>query len=506
MLDSIFTTYLNWMSGGVELDDLVENGARQIDSGSYSVSWDLVSDRTSLRITEITSDASNDILVVSGVLPESESEYEYDLYFVAKAINITDSTFNQIFSSVTEVSTDFGVEANALAIQVEVDEHDKSTEADLQKYIDSYNAATIGKVAKDYSVLVTVSADYDSILGGYGVYIESDDDYMISVPEWLTYQVNSVYDGVIEDFEGTAITSVTIKFNDSYNGTLNDGEKAVVCIPFIKDDENNTLGINLKWEVEYSSTKAEPFKLAEHSKTFAVKAGGDNSLQSVNYTGADPVGSAKFNPDISANVKIEYTHANGKLNFTVSAPSTTQAGQYKTTATFTDAAGNSDAIEITVNVSVDNGQQPNTPPTSQDLTIAGNFAVSVDVGSNASTTLTVNGNFTGALTWTVGEISVEGLSATATASGNNSAKITINVADNVASGTYDVPITVTDGANNSGKVTLRVTVMQKTTPTPTPTNPNRVYRSGGGGGNCNTGLFGLAFVLVPLILVKKIRN
>ena len=404
----------------------------------------------------------------------------------------------------TEVSTDFGVDAGTSAIQVLVDGHTKSTEADLQKYIDSYNAATIGKVAQDYSVLVTVSADHDSILGSYGVYIESDDDYVISVPEWLTYQVNSVYDGVADDFEGTAITSVTIKFNDSYDGTPNDGEKAVVCIPFIKDDDENTLGINLKWEVEYSSTKAEPFKLTEHSKTFAVKAGGDNSLQSVNYTGADPVGSATFNPDISANVKIEYTHSNGKLNLTVSAPSTTQAGQYQTTATFTDAAGNSDAIDITVNVSIDNGQQ--NPPESQDLTIAGNFAVSVDVGSSAGTTLTVNGNFTGALTWTVGKISVEGLSATATPSGNNSAKITINVADSVASGTYDVPITVTDGANKSGKVTLRVTVTQKTTPTPTPTNPNGVYRSSGGGGSCNTGLFGLAFVLVPLILVKKIRN
>ena len=240
-------------------------------------------------------------------------------------------------------------------------------------------------------------------------------------------------------------------------------------------------------------------------------------MQTVNFTGSVPV-SHDFAPDISNNVKIEVTQSEGKINLTVSAPSTTAAGDYTTVATFRDADGNSDTVNITVKVEKDNDSTTPTPtPQENKISITGNAAVSLKAGAETNTTLKVEGNPTGSIKWTVGTISNAGLTVNAAASENNSAVITVKAAATVPANTYSVTITATDGANKSANATLRITVTSANTPTPpstdTPDTPDntdntniiRNYGSSSSSSGCNSGLYSLMFAVVflPLISVKK---
>lgn len=217
----------------------------------YTISWDIASaDHTGISISERIKDSTSDILVLKGVLPEVTALTQYKILLEAKVMSITDSRYSPAVGVSTKDYAD-GVDGN-IAIDINPDDHKKATEAELKTFVVSYDKTAVETVSSDYSV--TVNTTKDSMTDKFNEYIQSDDEYRVNLPEWLTCTVNNTDAATPEDFDAKQATSVTIKFNQDFKDTLQDGEKAVVRIPLIKND-NDTVGPVLAWDVTFTKPK-----------------------------------------------------------------------------------------------------------------------------------------------------------------------------------------------------------------------------------------------------------
>lgn len=220
----------------------------------YTISWDIASaDHTGISISERTKDSTSDILVLKGVLPEVTTLTQYNILLEAKVMSIADSRYSPAVGVSTKDYAQ-GVDGN-IAIDINPDEHKKATEAELKTFVVSYDKTAVEKVSSDYSV--TVNTTKDSMTDKFNEYVQSDDlaeEYHVNLPEWLTCTVNNFDDATPEDFDRKQITSITIKFNQAFKDTLQDGEKAVVRIPLIKND-SDTVGVVLAWDVTFTKPK-----------------------------------------------------------------------------------------------------------------------------------------------------------------------------------------------------------------------------------------------------------
>ena len=435
-----------------------------IPDTAYTLSWDMVSEFNGLKLKEKTSDASGDIFVVSGYFPDSADAYTCRFLVTATVVDVNDETYRE-YAIGTTTSFDESIE-----ISIGPDtEHISATPEDFARYV-VYNSKDISlnEVTEDYAVTVTMSADYDNIDKRYGRYIRSDNDYTVNLPEWLKYEItgqqtsfsNEELKEAFEEVNGKAITSIVIKFNDNYDGKLlgelKEGTKARVNIPLVSADDFDNPEIVLSWDVEYHK-KPDPFVItSSKTLTLTLEPGKTGSL-TAEFSGSDPVRcdsrdvpAVKF---IVGNTAIDPATGKGTINITAEARDTAEDGEYESVLTFTDAAGKSDSLTVKVTV-----KKPATPAGS--LTLTGDpKTFSLKAGGTAKTTLTVEGNANGRITWTAGNVTpTADILVSCTAQGDSSAEISIVVGNNVAAGTYSSEIRATDSAGTSAGATLRITI------------------------------------------------
>lgn len=448
-----------------------------IPDTAYTLSWDLVSGFEGLKLKEKTSDASGDIFVVSGYFPDSADVYTCRFLITATVSSVSDETYRQ-YALGTTTSFD-----EPLEISVGADtEHIPATAADFAKYV-IYNSKDImlNEVTEDYSVTVTMSADYDNIDKRCTRYIRSDDEYTVNLPEWLTYEATGVQTSfsnteLEEAFNGRALTSIVIKFNDKYDGKLlgelKEGTKARVNIPLVSADEYDNPEIVLSWDVTYHK-KPDPFVITS-SKTLSLnlEPGKTGSL-TAEFSGSAPVKcdskdvpAVKF---IVANTAIDPATGKGTINITAEARDNAEDGEYESVFTFTDAGGNSDAITVKVTV-----KKPVTP--AKTLTITGEpKTFSLKAGGTAKTTLTASGDINGRITWTTGAITpTADIIVSYVAKGDLSAEFSVVVGNSVKAGTYSSEIRATDSAGTSAGATLRITITEEQKTPGTDTSDDKI--------------------------------
>ncbi|MBQ7545204.1 MAG: hypothetical protein IJT02_09720 [Synergistaceae bacterium] len=430
----------------------------------FKLSWDITFSSSNLKLKELSADSSGGIFVVSGFLPESSDAYTEEITVKAK---VTDTTEDMYRAYAVGVEISFDV----LTVEVKKDdEHTAATSDALTKYLVHDSNTDIHEVTRNYKVTVTVSADYAQLLTRYDNYIQSEDEYTINLPEWLTWELTGEQEnfGGNEDLESEftdrkAITSIVIKFNDSYDGKLlgdlQDGTIAKVNVPFLGlEGDGVDASFLLSWDVTYR--KPAPFTVTSGSPMSFTLWPGSTDVKTAQYSGSEPV--SITSNDTSSGVRFNTAAANGTITVTVEASDSAAAGSYNKTFTFTDAYGNSG--NVTANVTVVQKPIPLTPK----IAITGEpKTFSLKAGESASTTLTASGDVSGDVTWTVGTLS-PAADILVTCSGDVSAKVSIVVGQNVSADTYSVTVSAKDSAGTSANTTLRITVTTTVPPIPDP--------------------------------------
>ena len=458
----------------------------------FTVSWDFTFDSDNLKLKELTSDASGDIFVVSGFMPDSADAYTERFVATATVVDIANDTYKPLAIGV-KASFDDELEVNVTRDT----DHIPATPADFARYLvyDS-DDIDIHEVGPDYSVTVTMSKDYDEILQSYNRYIRSDEEYTVNIPEWLSWEITGEQtDFLSEELESEfadkkAITAIVIKFNDNYDGKLlgdlQDGTIARINVPILSADDFGASEIILSWDVTYR--KPAPITITSGKTLSFTLRPGSTDVGTAEYTGSNPVRIASS--DVSSDVRFIVGHTDideasgkGTITVTVEASDNANVGEYEKTFTFTDAYGNSDTITAKATVEPkpvqptptpqnpeSNDPTPNTPntpdipvPTVRTITITGEpKTFSLKAGASSSTTLTATGDVSGAVTWSAGSVSPAADILVSATSGNASSTVSIVIGKNVAANTYSVVVSARDSAGTSASTTLRITITDET--------------------------------------------
>ncbi|MBR1438523.1 MAG: hypothetical protein IJ587_08300, partial [Synergistaceae bacterium] len=441
----------------------------------FTVSWDLVPEHNFLKLKEITSDASSDIAIVSGYFPDSADAYTCGFRLIATVTSLENEQFRTY-----AVGTKSSFDVLELSVVADVD-HIAPTSSDFAKYV-IYNSKDVNlhEVNSDYSVTITVSDDYDSLMDYYDRYIRSDSAYSVNIPEWMTYEIKGEQTSFSTEelrvaFEdennGRALTHIVLKLNDEYDGKLlgelQDGTKARVNIPLVSRDDYDALEIVLSWDVVYRKDP-EPFAITS-AKTFTFNLEpGSKDKGTAEYTGSAPVSIASKDTESDVKFTARYT-GKGVITVNVEADKNAKDGVYENVLTFTDAKGNSDALTVKVTV-----KKP-TPPAPQvnPINITGEpKAFTLKAGESAKTTLTASGGAGGKVTWSIGAVTptADILVSSRTLS-DTSAEFSVVVGKTVAAGSYSVNVNAADTAGTSSSVKLTITVTADTAQDETKDNP-----------------------------------
>lgn len=443
----------------------------------FTVSWDFTFPSDHLKLKEITSDASGDIFIVSGFLPDSADTYTERFLVSAKVTSISDDRYKS-YAIGTEISFD----TDELEIKVERDDgHTSATSADFARYL-VYDSSNINlhEVGPDYSITVTMSKDYDDLLQSYSRYIKSSNEYTVNIPEWLTWTItgeqtefNSVE--LEEQFsEEKAITSIVIKFNDNYEGKLlgdlKDGTTARINVPLISRDDPDASDISLSWDITY---RKPPAFTVTSGKTFSVELRpGSTDIHRAEYTGSNPV--SITSSDSPAGVKFIVGHTDidasgkGTITITVEASGSANDGEYKKDFTFTDAYGNSDKLTATVTV-----KRPPAFTISSGKTLtftlhpgSTDIATAEYTGSNP-TRITSSDSPSG-VKFTVGRKNID-------ASGKGTITVTAEALNTATAGDYEKTFTFTDTYGRSDTITAKATIVIPPTPVITITGEPKTF-------------------------------
>ena len=415
---------------------------------TFSTAWTVKApDLKDIKLVMVSKDISGDFVILSGILPVVTEDTDYDLSFIAEVSEIEDS-------SLAVKSLD--IEADAVTVGVFGELDDSGAElykkvTNMSDYI-AGDVSNIGSVTSSYSVAVTA-------LGGKNYnYIAStayESDFDIDLPKWLKYTATreTEEDMSEEDAENFVdengdpqlpIKSVTLTFNNDYKGIFKDGSKGVVRIPFVNGE--NEADAVLEWAVELS----EPFTISTTPKTveFALTAGGDPVVKTVNYTGAAPV---KYEAVSITGINFTVTSDDkaGIITVTAEATSAATAGTQEATLTFTDAKGRTDTLTVKTTVTV-----PKTP----EITFDGTKVLTLIAGGDSvKTKITAGGSAEGKVTWAIGTVPA-GLKIVITDSGDKFAEFTLSADNAATTGNKTVSITATDSKQLKGTVNLAVTV------------------------------------------------
>lgn len=442
-----------------------------IELKGFKVSWDFVPDNDFLKLKEITSDASSDIWTVVGYFPDSADAYTCKFQVMATVVSVNDSEWaNDVIG--TKNSFDKELE---VTIGADTD-HIVPVSGDLAKYViyDSKDV-NLNEVDSAYKVTVTVSADYSRI-GYYKHYIQSDDEYRVNLPEWLTCEITGEQrsfpnEEIASKFEDTkAITSIVIKFNDKYEGKLlgelEDGTRARVNIPFLSEDDGDfDSGILLSWDVVYKAP--DPFAITSAKTLTFNLAPGSKDVATAEYSGSVP--ESFTSKDVASDVKftvsstdIDSLTGKGKITVNIEAAGSAKDGVYENVFTFLDARGKSDDLTIKVTVKKPEEPTPPTPP-AKTMAITGTSSLSIKAGESAKTTLTATGNVSGKVTWSAGSVTpAADIVVSSQSLSDTSAMFSAVVGKNVAAGKYNVEVKASDTAGTSASTTMTITVTQDT--------------------------------------------
>lgn len=441
--------------GNEDYEDV--DNPEEISPSDYTISWDIVSLSSDLKLTidGYENDASGDIVIVRGVLPETA--YDYNFYITAKVGTVT----NSIFSDAKGVSTDFDI--GDLYLDIDVTE-------DRRLLLLSTNTASKDQfnecVSPDGSVdLTTVESNYSvtvkSVMTGitskkYVNYIESEDNkLLVNLPEWLTAEVVSTEP---DDYEDTQVTSIKITFKDGV--TVKDGTKAVVRVP-LTEDEDSKYYYTLGWDVTYKATEekeeeSRPFGISgDKEVSFSFTEAGTSQSKTLTYTGSVSVVSYDLSGDLTSfTTEITSTDLStdtytGTITVKITTPSTitTPRADYTGSIIFRDADGASAdvAVKITIDIT---GASFNITPSTTSFTLA--------PGESKDVTITAS-NAVSSSSWSVTRKS-DDISVDITVSGDYIAVATVTAHEDAAEGKNSVTITATDISGNSKTATLTVIV------------------------------------------------
>ncbi len=438
---------LQLVSYDQDLGDEAENYPIETD---FKVSWKVSPDNDGLVIQFVSSDASGDFLILSGLLPSStdqtdayeetdeETKYTYNFSFVASITEIEGTEYQSLVGS--EISFDLYEDVEIYGYNnadEEFVQYEVASETRAKNVIsgDFTSLADFKIVKSDYSVNVKGYVDTATFSQYYIDYIDTEDAAEpIDIPEWLSYDVKTRNENFGEEDDAKPITLITLKYNDDYAGIFQDGSKGVVRVPFIDGEDPAFL---LEWPVEL----AVPFAITgTKTMEFDLTAEGDPVVKTANFTGATPT-SHKFSTTISG-VTFTVNYADGEITVTAQAGSSAVSGTKNLNLTFTDARGNTDALAMTVKVTV---------PVRPAIATSGTKTMALTAGGESAktklTTIGVGGVTVGVVSWDIVSVPA-GLYVVITDSDDKSAEFTVSADSTATAGAKTITIKTTDTTNN----------------------------------------------------------
>ena len=440
---------LQLVSYDQDLGDEAENYPIETD---FKVSWKVSPDNDGLAILLVSSDVSGDFLILSGLLPSSTDQtdayeepesdgdpYKYNFSLIASITEIEGSEYQSLVG--TEISFDLYEDVEIYGYNnadEEFVQYEVASETRAKNVIsEDFTSLSDFKVVKsDYSVNVKGYVDTVTFSQYYIDYIDTEDaTEPIDIPEWLSYDIKTRNENFGEEDDAKPITLITLKYNDDYAGIFQDGSKGVVRVPFI--DGEGEAAFLLEWPVEL----VVPFAITgTKTMEFDLTAEGDPVVKTANFTGATPT-SHKFSTTISG-VTFTVNYANGEITVTAQAGSSAVSGTKNLNLTFTDARGNSDALTLTVKVTV---------PVKPAITTSGTKAMTLTAGGTSVktklTTIGVGGVTVGVVSWDIVSVPA-GLHVVITDSDDKSAEFTVSADSTATAGSKTITIKTTDTTNN----------------------------------------------------------
>ena len=388
-----------------------DEGSCLSDKVSFDISWRISPDIRGLNlwVDNDTDDSGTkfEVLYLGGVLPSVSSAMEFPYTIVAEVVSCDD--IPEAVGVCVELDDNYN-------IAVEPDEeHSLITSGDgIFEYCVAPNPGVdIYTVTPDYKVNVTNF--YDEKFYEVTDYIQSDDEYIIDLPSWLKYTVVSYADE--EDVE--AIEEIAIEYNDEYTGTVENGTKGVIHVPFI--DAESEASYVLTWDVMFTDDSTvpepepgpevdewEPIEFSEKSLTFAFTSI-NAQTQEVKFINHAPI-SYDVSSDIPTSIaSLDITipdnkdDTEGSVKITVTTLALTSA-DYNPVIFFVDSEDNVASLDITVSIT-----EPSEEFTSRSFDIfydskAVSDPIPVRVTVNSSdvhVSLMASGDISGDINWTV---------------------------------------------------------------------------------------------------------
>ena len=456
-------------------DDYDADGEFTLSQDKCTFAWDIKGTTFSTDLISsdlfftFDKDDSGDLVVLSGLLPDSDDTYtiSFDLVATISAIDVTGVTLSdnatsnsnylkQITGNVAGTSFD-----SEITIIVGKDE-DKASRvlsgASFDTYVKAAEGVKLNVVSSDYAVTVSVPATPEETPLGteyvYNLFIASEDEQP-QLPAWL--YIKDMKTATVDD--ETQIVSLDIALSPDVKAAK--GEKGRVFIT-ISDLEYNTFTVC--WNVAYDPDKEEPRPFGvsgSEEVNFTFTEPSTSQSQDITYTGSAPVryqasgDIAGFTGDMLAVTSTdtdEFT-GNGTITVTVTIPATVDPSiTYTGSLIFFDALGNSDDIACNVTIDITGGDD-----TELELELSTD-TMEIMPGNSESVTATANKPVA---SW---EVSAdEDVFSYTIESTDISADITITVLDNAEDGEYKdgeytVTITATDMYGNEASEDIAVTV------------------------------------------------
>ncbi|MDY6434278.1 MAG: hypothetical protein SPK84_07075 [Synergistales bacterium] len=424
-----------------------------LPSGSYTISWSIVSASPDLKLTieGFDKDKSSDIAIVSGILPDTSGDYGF--YLTATVATVKDATHKKAVDDKTSTNFD-----EKLIIAVGAEERILAVSGDESAFGDcvvSDSGIDLNTVTPAYSV--TVSSVKNAAGNSYKNYIASDDGkLLVNLPTWLTATVESTE---VDEFGDEQVTSIKIKFKEG--ATVKDSTKAVVRVPLTDEDES--LYYVFGWDVTYKEPKEErPFGVSgdkEVSFNFPVDRTTSKETKTITYN-AGLLGESIKSCDISGTgaslISADWTAISGDtgtITITVTIPEATSSvstaavtsATYDGDLVFWGSQGSSFDVSVTITVNT------NTLSITADTA-----SFSLEAGASKDITLSADATV---LSWKVGSTSSD-ITAEIIASNDTSATVRVTAGESATAGTRTITINATGENNISGSVTLTVTVTE----------------------------------------------